>query len=100
MHPAIRGSTTVVTITGSNQELIGPNEKRVALNFFACPTAAGNVGINSRPLASAADGAPISFAFPGYPIWTRDFGDLVKGPWFGWGTNAGDKIIVFEGTEV
>lgn len=96
----LRGSITVVKITGADQVLLSPSEKRYAVLFQSSPGNTGTIAINNRILVAADDGAIIASGPLGYPLCAREFGDLVKGPWHAFGSVAGDFVTVIEGLEI
>lgn len=96
----IRGSTYVITMTGANQELISPSEKRCYLMFLPVPGNAGTIAINNRVLLSSSDGFAVATGIAGVRIGDTEWGDLVKGPWFAFGSNSTDKIAVIEGVYI
>lgn len=97
---AIRGSVSVITISGADQVVLSPSEKRCAIIFISAPGNTGTVAINNRILLSSSDGFQAAAAISGVKIVDSEFGDLVKAGWHCFGSSANDKLVVIEGVYV
>lgn len=96
----IRGSVSVITMTGADQTLLSPSEKRCAVLFLPAPGNTGTIAINNRILLSSSDGFAVGTSIAGVRIQDEFWGDLIRGPWHAFGSNSTDKIVVVEGVYI
>lgn len=94
----LKGSITVVALTGAAQEVIGPSERRRTITFVLSP-AAGNTVVNNRSPASANDGFQVGSSTAPLVIDESWFGSLASGPWFAFSAGAAGNLVVIEAVE-
>ena len=94
----LKGSVSVVALTGSAQEVIGPSERRRTITFGLSP-AAGATVVNNRSPANANDGYAVGSPNSTLIIDEKEFGSLASAPWFAFSAAATGNIVIVEGLE-
>lgn len=72
---------SIALVAGTEQQLVGPNPRRKRITF----TAANTTGLNVRPdkAGDVTGGLQIAISGGSLIMDVDDYGDIVKGPWFG-----------------
>lgn len=94
------GSQSFVNLAQSaNTPIAGPSEKRMAIKFMNSSSAFTGTWISTSPVNVANQGMTLRPDVEYYLFRYEDYGEMVRGPWYAFTTNAGVTITVFDVVE-
>jgi hypothetical protein len=96
--PTRRTSTTRIVITGANQVMLSPSEKRVAFWPWISLTT-GGIYFDMKPMTAISQGIDLSYLGCLYPFKIEDIGEGIRGTWYCFGGTPGDSFVVIETLE-
>jgi hypothetical protein len=93
-----RSSVALVTITGANQVIVGPSETRTTLRFWPA-NVTGSVWVSPVQMTGNGQGIALNSVSGLDALELQCHGDIIRHPWYAWGTVPGDTIFILEALE-